>query len=55
VAWWSFSKTVIAAAALVLLDHGKLELDGPVPRAPYTLRHLLQHTSGLPDYGSDPA
>lgn len=53
VAWWSFSKTVIAAAALVLVDRGKLELDGPVPRKPYTLRHLLQHTSGLPDYGSN--
>lgn len=51
VAWWSFSKTVIAAAALVLVDRGTLELDTALPRAPYTLRHLLQHTSGLPDYG----
>lgn len=54
VAWWSFSKTVLAAAALVLVDRGKLELDRPIPSAPYTLRHLLQHTSGLPDYGPHP-
>jgi CubicO group peptidase (beta-lactamase class C family) len=54
VAWWSFSKTVVAAAALVLVDRGKLHLDRLIPRAPYTLRHLLQHTSGLPDYGPNP-
>jgi len=54
VAWWSFSKTVIAAAALVLVDRGKLALDELVPHAPYTLRQLLQHTSGLPDYGPNP-
>jgi hypothetical protein len=54
VPWWSFSKTAIAAAALVLVDRGKLDLDSHIPRAPYTLRHLLQHTSGLPDYGPNP-
>ena len=54
VPWWSFSKTVLAAAALVLVDRGKLDLDVPVAGAPYTLRHLLQHTSGLPDYGPNP-
>ena len=54
VPWWSFSKTVLAAAALVLVDGRKLDLDVPVAGAPYTLRHLLQHTSGLPDYGPNP-
>lgn len=51
VPWWSFSKTVLAAAALVLVDRRKLDLDVPVSGQPYTLRHLLQHTSGLRDYG----
>jgi CubicO group peptidase (beta-lactamase class C family) len=54
VPWWSFSKTVLAAAALVLVDRRKLDLDVRVAGAPYTLRHLLQHTSGLPDYGPNP-
>jgi D-alanyl-D-alanine carboxypeptidase len=54
VPWWSFAKTVLAAAALVLVDRGKLDLDAPVAGARYTLRHLLQHTSGLPDYGPNP-
>lgn len=51
VPWWSFTKTVIAAAALALVRDGRLALDAPVATKPYSLRHLLQHTSGLPDYG----
>jgi CubicO group peptidase (beta-lactamase class C family) len=54
VPWWSFSKTILAAAALSLVDHRKLHLDGSISGAPYTLRHLLQHTAGLPDYGPLP-
>jgi CubicO group peptidase (beta-lactamase class C family) len=54
VPWWSFAKTVLAAAALVLVDRRQLDPDAPVASAPYTLRHLLQHTSGLPDYGPNP-
>ena len=54
-AYWSFTKTVIAALALDLADRGKLDLDDSVPGATYTLRHLLQHNSGLPDYGTLPA
>lgn len=52
VPWWSFSKTAIAATALVLVRDGLLHLDDLQPDTPYTLRHLLQHRSGLPDYGS---
>jgi D-alanyl-D-alanine carboxypeptidase len=51
VPWWSFSKTVLAVAALSCVDRRTLDVDAPIAGAPYTLRHLLQHTSGLPDYG----
>jgi len=53
--WWSLSKTVIAAAALALVQRERLTLDDPVVGESYTLRQLLQHTSGLPDYGGLPA
>jgi CubicO group peptidase (beta-lactamase class C family) len=36
------------------VDRRKLDLDALVAGAPYTLRQLLQHTSGLPDYGPNP-
>ena len=52
VPWWSFTKTVLAAAALVLVDAGRLTLDTPRARQRYTLRQLLQHRAGVPDYGS---
>jgi CubicO group peptidase (beta-lactamase class C family) len=51
VPWWSFTKTVLATAALILVDQGRLILDDPLPGHDFTLRHLLQHRSGLPDYG----
>jgi CubicO group peptidase (beta-lactamase class C family) len=51
VPWWSFTKTVLAAAALVLVRDGVLSLDEPLEDKPYTLRHLLQHRSGLANYG----
>ncbi|MFN4311518.1 MAG: serine hydrolase domain-containing protein [Ferrovibrio sp.] len=54
VPWWSFTKTVLAAAVLALVRDGILHLDDSLPDAPYTLRHLLQHRSGLPDYGGLP-
>jgi CubicO group peptidase (beta-lactamase class C family) len=50
VSWWSLTKTVIATAALVLVRDGRLVLDEPLPGG-YTLRQLLQHRAGLPDYG----
>lgn len=51
VPWWSFSKTVLAIAALRLVDAGRLALDAPIAREPFTLAHLLRHEAGLPDYG----
>lgn len=55
----SFTKVLTAAAVLRLADEGKLGLDDPVVRwlpglgpvyAAVTLRQMLDHTSGLPDY-----
>ena len=51
VPWWSFSKTVIATAALALVRDGCLTLDELLPDRPYTLRQLLQHRAGLTEYG----
>ncbi|MFJ9452011.1 serine hydrolase domain-containing protein [Herbaspirillum sp. NPDC101397] len=50
VPWWSFTKTVLAAAALSLVRDGKLTLDAPLPAKPYTLRQLLRHSAGVPNY-----
>ena len=60
---YSITKTMVAVAILQLVEQGRLELDLPVqsypgelPIAqPVTLRQLLNHTSGLPDYGALPA
>src|SRR3954470_24309517 len=53
----SVSKTFTAVAILQLKQAGKLKLDDPFvnyfPDFPWrqiTIRHLLSHTSGLPDY-----
>ena len=56
---YSITKTLIATASLHLVGKGLLELDAPVQSyctdfpldTSITLRHLLSHTSGLPDYG----
>ena len=56
----SVSKQFTAAAVLLLAADGKLSLDDPVRKhvpelpdygAPLTIRHMLQHTSGLRDWG----
>jgi CubicO group peptidase (beta-lactamase class C family) len=57
----SISKQFTAMAIMMLAEQGKLTFDDRLlayfPRFPswgaeITLRHLLHHTSGLPDYGS---
>lgn len=59
----SLTKTYVATAALRLAADGELDLDEPVSAyvdgvpgdASTTVRDLLNHTSGLPDYLADPA
>jgi CubicO group peptidase (beta-lactamase class C family) len=36
------------------VEERRLSLDASIADAPYTLRHLLRHTSGLRDYGQFP-
>ena len=65
--WWSMTKIPTAIAVLQLQEQGALSLDDPVTRhVPFfevhspsaaspvvTVRHLLNHSSGLPDAGLD--
>lgn len=53
VPWWSFTKTLIATASFRAAELGVLKLDEPTPHGP-TLRRLLRHEAGLPDYGRWP-
>lgn len=48
----STTKAFVAVVVLQLAATGQLDLDAPVPGIPVrtTARHLLQHTSGVPDY-----
>ena len=55
----SISKQFVAAAAMLLVEDGKLKLDDPIHKyLPYlpgewmgvTMKQLLNHTSGIPDY-----
>lgn len=57
----SLAKQFTAAAVLLLARDGKLSLDDPVRKyipevpdygAPLTIRHMLNHSSGLRDWGS---
>ena len=57
----SVSKQFTAAAVLLLAQQDKLSIDDPARKyipelpdygSPLTIRHLLNHTSGLRDWGS---
>ena len=57
----SVAKQFTAAAIVLLQQDGKLSLDDPVRKyipelpdygAPLTIRHLLNHTSGIRDWGT---
>ena len=57
----SVSKQFVAAAVITLAERGRLSLDDDVRKwfpemhdygTPITIRHLLQHTSGLRDWGA---
>src|ERR1700742_3227478 len=57
----SVAKQFTAASIVLLQQDGKLSLDDPVKKyipelpdygSPLTIRHLLNHTSGLRDWGS---
>ncbi|CAM3868048.1 serine hydrolase domain-containing protein [Rahnella bruchi] len=50
--YWSFTKTVIAICALKLCESRVVDLDSCTDGGAYTLRQLLNHTAGLPDYGA---
>ncbi|QFS84923.1 D-alanyl-D-alanine carboxypeptidase precursor (plasmid) [Roseivivax sp. THAF40] len=52
--YWSFTKTVIAICALRMAQERRLDLDRHVTGYDFTLRQLLNHTSGLPDYFTVP-
>src|ERR687885_476683 len=57
---WSITKPMTALCALILADHGELDLHAPVARywpefaaagkQAVLVRHLLSHTAGLPDW-----
>ena len=56
---YSITKTFTASLVLLLREENRLNLDDPLPRwfpriahaDRISLRHLLNHTAGIPDYG----
>ena len=52
--YWSFTKTIIAICALRMAQEGRIDLDRCLPDYDFSLRQLLDHTSGLPDYFTVP-
>jgi len=59
---YSITKVFLAVALLRLVEQGRLALDDPIQAIlpevslvePVTVRQLLNHTGGLPDYGALP-
>jgi D-alanyl-D-alanine carboxypeptidase len=52
VPWWSLTKTALAVAALKLVECGDCKLDECLDGRSFTLRQLLQHRAGVPNYGA---
>jgi len=60
---YSVTKTLIATTVLRLMEHGHIALNAPIQAyltrlpldSPVTVRQLLNHTGGIPDYGALPA
>lgn len=52
--WWSFTKPVIAALVLRRAETDGTDLDARLPDENFSLRQLMQHRSGLHDYGPLP-
>ena len=50
--YWSFTKTAIAICALKLVERDRVDPDACLDGQPYTLRQLLNHAAGLPDYAT---
>jgi CubicO group peptidase (beta-lactamase class C family) len=55
VPWWSFTKTLIATAVMKLAETGEVDLDARIEGRGFTIRQVLRHEAGLPDYGGLPA
>ncbi|MFN3721902.1 MAG: serine hydrolase domain-containing protein [Paracoccaceae bacterium] len=53
--YWSFTKTTISICALRMAQEGRIDLNRHLNGFDFSLRQLLDHTSGLPDYYSLPA
>ncbi|MEM7524084.1 MAG: serine hydrolase domain-containing protein [Pseudomonadota bacterium] len=53
-AWWSLTKTMVAAACFRLVDEGRIDLDRRLSGRPYSMRQLLRHVGGVPNYTSLP-
>lgn len=49
--YWSFTKTAIALCGYRLAQSGVLDLDAEIEQQPYSLRQLLNHSAGVPEYG----
>ena len=51
VPWWSYTKTLMAAATMRLAEAGDIDLDAIVDGRGFTIRQVMRHEAGLPDYG----
>lgn len=50
--YWSFTKTLLAAAIFALADAGEVALDKPWHGQPFTLRQIISHRAGISNYGA---